>query len=327
MWGMDVDWTRLRASVATGSGLAFAGVVAALSYQQAAPARPALEVVIDLPGYPIPGYPVDDGSIVLVSGSDRALNQREILRERGSTASISGDFAARGYTLERVRAAEEVVPRIVLAQLPSDLHTIDSVDQRKEVFITTLLPILLAANERIERQRTTLEDLVRQVEGGAELGDSDRTWLAQLAQQYKVEPNDFDELLLRVDIIPPSLAIAQAAIESGWGTSRTARTMQSLFGHTTGVMREGADAPDLRRFATLSDAVGAYIENLNTNRAYARFRATRAGMRRNGGELDSNVLVGHLVRYSERGADYIRGVRTMIRANDLRTLDGARFAN
>jgi Bax protein len=305
----------MRASVVTGSGLAFAGVVAALSYQsQPAPAaRPPLrEVVIDIPS----GLPEDSQPIVMVSGAERAI----VLAGRVSSAALWESYGTARVELDNV-------PRVVLTQMPSDIHTLQSFDQRRELFIAALLPIVLSANERIEAQHARLQDLVQRAEAGETLGDDDQAWLADLARQYKVERNDFDELLLRVDIIPPSLAVAQAAIESGWGSSIGARQMQSPFGHMTNVVREGADGPDIRRFATLSEAVDAYIDNLNTNRAYARFRATRAGMRRNGGELDVDSLLGHLVRYSERGTDYIRGVRTLIRANDLRTLDNARLAN
>ena len=310
-----MEWARVRASVVTGSGLAFAGVVAALSYQsQPVPAArpPVHEVVIDIPS----GLPSEAPPIVLVSGGERAI----VLTGRVSSAALWESYGS-------ARVMLESVPRVVLAQLPSDIHTLQSLDQRRELFIATLLPILLTANERIEAQRGRLQDLVQRAEAGESLGEGDQAWLADLARQFKIERSDFDELLLRVDIIPPSLALAQAAIESGWGSSIGARQMHSPFGHMTNVVREGADGPDIRRFATLSEAVNAYIDNLNTNRAYARFRATRAGMRRNGGELDVDTLLGHLVRYSERGADYIRGVRTLIRANDLRALDGARLAN
>ncbi len=308
---------RMRALVAAGSGLAFTGLVAVLGFQPT-PARSALEIVADIPGV----YPVEILDAALPSvAADRTVN----VADRVSVAALVDDFKARGYTTLRVRAADDSVPRVILAQLPHDIHAVDSIDQRKEVFIATLLPILLAENERIAHRRVILEDLVRTAESGEPLSENDRNWLARLARDYKVDPGDFDELLLRVDVVPPSLAIAQAALESGWGTSRVARTAQALFGHTTGVWREGSDYPDLRRFATLSEAVAAYVENLNTNRAYARLRAARAAMRRNGGEIDTNTLVAHLVRYSERGADYVRDVRALMRANDLRALDNARF--
>lgn len=308
---------RMRALFAAGSGLAFTGLVAVLGFQPT-PARSALEVVANIPGV----YPLDLYDTSILSASpDRTVT----VPDRVTVASLTDDFQARGYSTMRVRATENSVPRIILAQLPQDIHTIDSIDRRKEIFIATLLPILLAESERIARLRVRLEDVVRLAESGTALSEDDRAWLAQLAQQFKVEPGDFDELLLRVDSVPASLAIAQAALESGWGTSRVARVSQALFGHTTGVWREGADQPDLRRFATLTDAVVAYVENINTNRAYARLRAARAAMRRNGGEIDAHALANHLLRYSERGADYVRDVRTLIRSNDLLAFDSARF--
>lgn len=309
------QWARVRAPAIMGSGLAFAGVIAALSYQtQPAPAAlspPVHEVVIDLPPSAVPDEP-----IVLVSGAERAV----VLTGRISSAAVWESYGSDRLAIDRV-------PRVVLAQLPTDIHTLQSTDDRRELFIATLLPILLTANEQIEAQRTRLQAIVQRAEAGESPSAADQAWLSDLARQYKLDGPDFDELLLRVDIIPLSLALAQAAIESGWGSSVGARQAQSLFGHMTNVVREGADGPDLRRFGTLTDAVNAYIDNLNTNRAYGRFRATRAAMRRNGGTLDSEALVGHLVRYSERGADYIRGVRTLIRTNDLRAFDAARLAN
>ena len=310
---------RMRALFAAGSGLAFTGLVAVLGFQPT-PARSALEIVADIPGvYPLDLYDAPSAA----TSSDRTIN----VADRVSVASLADDFQARGYSMLRVRATENAVPRIILAQLPQDIHTIDSIEQRKDIFIATLLPILLAESERIARLRVRLEDVVRLAEAGATLSESDRAWLGRLAEQFKVDAGDFDELLLRVDSVPPSLAIAQAALESGWGTSRVARVSQALFGHTTGVWRDGADQPDLRRFATLSEAVAAYVENRNTNRAYVRVRAARAAMRRNGGELDAHALANHLLRYSERGADYVRDVRALIRTNELLAFDGARFVD
>src|SRR5262249_12059149 len=185
-----MEWARVRASVVTGSGLAFAGVVAALSYQsQPVPAArpPVHEVVIDIPE----GMPTEAQPIVMVSGVERAITPNG----RVSAAVVWESYGTSRLALDRV-------PRVVLAQLPSDIHTLQSLDQRRELFIATLLPILLTASERIEGQRAKLQDLVQRAESGESLDDGDQAWLADLARQYKVERNDFDELLLRVDIIP-----------------------------------------------------------------------------------------------------------------------------
>jgi Bax protein len=123
-------------------------------------------------------------------------------------------------------------------------------------------------------------------------------------------------------VVPVSLALAQAALESGWGTSRGARNGHSVFGH----MRFGDDDEGrLRHFADLPAAVEAYALNLNTHRAYAEFRRARAAYRAEGKPLDGHSLAQHLHRYSERRMDYVRDVRGLMRANALRGLDRARL--
>jgi len=231
-------------------------------------------------------------------------------------------FRDKGYTLAGVRDSGESVPRVLLQRLPSDIGAVESTDQRKQVFIKMLLPLLLAENERILDDRNRVIDLRHRLETGEAVGESGRARLAELTVRYGVEDGDLGELVRRVDAVPPSLAIAQAALETGWGTSRGAQRQRNMFGHMAFDARDGAK---VKPFADLAGAVAAYGLNLNTHRAYAGFRERRATMRAAGDVPDGFELARALERYSERKLDYVRDVRGLIRANNLRPLDRARL--
>ncbi len=230
----------------------------------------------------------------------------------------------RSYALEAIRDGTALVPRLLLERLPTTLTRLEAGDLRKRLFIKALLPALLAENERVTERRIRLIDSMLAAEAGHMLLDSERAWLEDLAQSYGVEPDDLGELLRRVDAVPPSLALAQAALESGWGTSRNAQQTHSLFGQ---MMFASGDfgRTALRPFETLAAAIAAYVHNLNTHRAYAQFRDRRARQRLAGQPPDGHELAGELLRYSERGGDYIRDVRLLIRSNRLDPFDRARL--
>ncbi|MBL8698625.1 MAG: glucosaminidase domain-containing protein [Alphaproteobacteria bacterium] len=245
-----------------------------------------------------------------------------------ATASIAAPERAlvdmRSYTLEAVRDGSTTVPRLLLDRLPTLLTRVESADLRKRLFIKALLPTLLAENERILARRARLLEIAAARDEGVAMSDVDRTWLEEVAETYGTEGDDLDELLRRVDAVPPSLAIAQAALESGWGTSRSAQQSHSMFGQ---MMLVGAESPraTVRPFQGLGDAVAAYVHNLNTHRAYAPMRERRLRARNAGQAPDGHELAGELVRYSERGPDYVRDVRVMIRTNRLEAFDRARL--
>ncbi|MBI1244552.1 MAG: hypothetical protein GC202_06070 [Alphaproteobacteria bacterium] len=235
-------------------------------------------------------------------------------------ADLYALFVERGFRLETARRGAEAVPRVVVERLPRDLAALESTDMRKAVFIKSLLPLLLLENERILADRARLE---RVLAGPGKPDDADRIFLEDLADRYEVSLDKPRELLRRVDAIPVSLAIAQAALETGWGTSRPAQSGHALFGQM--VYRDDDDDGRVRRFADLPGTVEAYALNLNTHRAYSEFRRARAVARAQGKTLDGNSAVQHLQRYSERKLDYVRDVRAVMRANGLRALDDARL--
>lgn len=247
------------------------------------------------------------------------------LPELGAGA-LYDELASRGYTLEGVRTAEIDVPRLYAARLPTDLSELDSIDLRKQVFVKLLLPLILAENERILADRDRLLQLRDEVYSGGSVEPADTTWLEAIAERYGVKPrfpDAFPELVRRVDAVPPSLAIGQAALETGWGTSSVAQRSHAMFGQMIAI--SDGDRQAVRRFGHLAHAVEAYTVNLNTHKAYGRFRAKRADQRNKGQAPDGYELAQTLSSYSERKSDYIRDVRGIIRANRLRPLDSARL--
>jgi Bax protein len=236
------------------------------------------------------------------------------------------DFSA--FELDKVLAGVAPVPRLYFAALPGDLDQIGDFAQRRATFLKAALPLVLLINENVMKDRRRLLALRDEHAAGFNLHREDQAWLADLAQRYKLRAVDYDELVRRVDVIPPSLALGQAATETGWGTSRPARRGNALFGQMIMATQPGDDGTPVQAlvvqsFDDLFNSVHAYAENLNTHPAYADFRRLRAQLRETGDTPDGYRLIGTLLLYSERGADYVADVRTMIRSNDLGRLDGA----
>jgi Bax protein len=233
-------------------------------------------------------------------------------------------FQGIGYDLKDVRTDLQPVPRVYLAKMPTDLTDIDESRTRKQVFLSALLPAILQVNEEIREVRRRLTAVAACQHAGLALPWPVEDWLAQLAKHYRTEP-DPDILLIKVAEIPPSMALAQAAVESGWGTSAPAQNGNSLFGqYMVEEVTKGRTKKTnyrLASFETVQDAVRAYADNLNSHPAYAQFRAQRTQMLKMGLSLDGIKLAGTLLAYSKRGQSYVRDVQTMIRRNRLDALD------
>ena len=240
-------------------------------------------------------------------------------------------FATYGFRLGAVPAGKRV-PRILVSSLPAGLAAMRPVGRKTKLFRKILLPIVLIVNETIARDRARLITLKRKLEIGASLNIEENGFLWSLAQEYRVRDGEFDDLLVRVDVIPPSLALAQAIEESGWGTSAYARKGNALFGQEAGLSSANAMAGrigqrrfKIKTFASLLEAVTAYARNLNTHAAYRGMRALRAAARARGERPDGYRMAGTLLRYSERGPAYIRTIRQLMDGFNLRGLDRARL--
>jgi Bax protein len=243
---------------------------------------------------------------------------------------LAGFFREVSYTLTDVRQGDPVPP-IKVERVPDDLVNKDG-GERKALFITALLPVILEVNQRVLGEREQLLFLRDKIAGQAGLTAIERIWLEQLADRYDGSADKLDELVRRVDIVPPSMAIAQSGIESGWGTSFAARTGNALFGqiqaggrHAVAVpWKPGAGMP--QPFTNVGEAAEAYVSNLNTHAAYHAFRVERATMRERGETPDGYRLVGQLLRYSELGQQYVGFVRQVMREDKLSDFDKAKLS-
>ncbi len=216
-----------------------------------------------------------------------------------------------------------------------DFDAFTSIEARKEAFFAYFEVFIEEENAHILQTRARLEQFHGILQGGAVLSPLERHNLDLIAAEYRLPRNDMpvadmvDELLLRADIIPPSLALAQAATESAWGTSRFAKEGNNIFGQWCfdegcGLIpgQRASDAShEVRAFASVEAAVKAYYRNLNSNPTYDYFRELRAHMRLLEKPLNSHQLADGLTRYSERGRAYVAEIRDMIRINDLHERD------
>ncbi|MDP6344673.1 MAG: glucosaminidase domain-containing protein [Alphaproteobacteria bacterium] len=233
--------------------------------------------------------------------------------------TVEAVLARTGYDLTAARGGTPV-PAVFIAHLPRDLAEVGQPEARKDAFLQLLLPLVLRENGRLRGLRDRIRNRPAAIR-------------AAVFERYGVAAGDSQTLLRRVDVIPPSLALAQAAIESGWGTSRFAREANNLFGQriygraAKGVAPAGVDkAPfKLRAFGDIGASVRAYMHNINTHPAYADLRRARAALRLRGGQLTGSALAHALTRYSERKAAYVQQVRQIMRQNRLLEFDTARL--
>ena len=246
----------------------------------------------------------------------------------GTADELIAMFEAIGFSYVDVRDAGHAVPRLQVAAFPRDIGDLDTLFLRKSAFFNTLLPIVLQVNEGILQDRRRLLAARAQLRAGEALTPSDYRWLSDLADRYRVRDRDLDDLVIRVDAVPPSMALAMAAVESGWGTSRLARQGNALFGQitTSGTGMETSSGHTYAMFPTIRDSVAAYAMNLNTHGAYRDFRAMRTAMRQNRETPDGYRLMGTLLHYSELRQRYIDYVRRVMRNDDLSLFDDARLA-
>lgn len=230
------------------------------------------------------------------------------------------------WTGERLDAA--ALP--IAVSLPPDLDDAASIEARKRAFVGIVLPLALRTNQAILAERAFVEQAATCNEAGKPLSPGAQARLDRLAADYGAG-NDLAVLRNRLDMVPPSLLLAQAAIESGWGTSRFAVDGNALFGQRTTVAARGMRPQGIDEDATIHVAafphllasVRSYVHNLNTQPAYRTFRRQRAALRDQGRLPDGFDLAAALTAYSERGVAYVRDLRAIIRGNRFDTLDGA----
>tara|TARA_B110000114_G_scaffold83029_1_gene87813 strand:+ start:2724 stop:3857 length:1134 start_codon:yes stop_codon:yes gene_type:complete len=274
-----------------------------------------------------------------LSRIDNELNQKYLFDDvlnfedlpdntvRLSASTIKQLFLDTGYNLSDVRKKKLVKP-VSLSLLPAEIKKIENTKERKELFIQIILPLVIKENNNIKLDRIKLFGVLNKSKNT----NNEKNWLEKKFKQYGVTNKDLSTLKIRLDEIPISMAIAQAAKETGWGTSRFAQEGNALFGQWTwtgeGIKPAGADDDSthkVMKFKVLQASVKAYHRNLNTHSSYKEFRSARAQLRDEGKELDSLILTKYLDRYAETGKEYVKILQQIINQNQLTDFDDARL--
>ena len=260
----------------------------------------------------------------------KEIQEPEFVQENDNTISLNAEttsnlFDDLGYDLKGVRAGQKVKP-IYLTKLPKDLKTLGDTKKKRELFIKIVLPLILDENEKILEDRKKLFKIL-----GKNFNTvGERVWLKRRFKEYKIDDQDLSKLKIRMDIIPVSIALAQAANESGWGTSRFALEGNALFGQWTwskkGISPKNKD-PDsshkILQFQILKASVKAYKNNLNTHNAYQEFREVRAQLRQENKKVTGLALTKYLKNYAAIGEKYVAILEDIIEKNSLADFDNA----
>jgi len=212
-----------------------------------------------------------------------------------------------------------------------DYYRIDDSDKQKEAFILKMKVLVDTGNEEIKNERAFITTFFEQAMPGAFRGLNQKNvgHLIALRNKYGVDNLfDRDEYYKRIDRIPASLALAQAALESGWGKSRFAKEANNLFGHWTysgvGLLPQNRTIEKshmIRVFSSLQKSVNAYMLNLNTNDAYTKFREKRYQAHLNGKLYGGMEAAKTMINYSELKEGYIKMIKEMIEQNNLLMYD------
>ena len=245
------------------------------------------------------------------------------------TETVLNLFKDVDYDLSQVRNKKLVKP-IYFTQFPKDLDELQNTRLKKETFIKIVLPLIVAENERILADRKKLKRVLQK----KQTSDLEKQWLRQKLLEYKVKKGSMEELTSRIDIIPTSIALAQAAKESGWGTSRFALEGNAIFGQWTwsgnGIApldRESNKNHKILKFPILRASVKAYQNNLNTHKSYLKFREKRSSMRKKKMDISGLQLTETLKNYAQTGSEYIKILNQIIRQNRLTDFEPVRLVN
>lgn len=254
-------------------------------------------------------------------------------------------YTERDYTPEVWKAGIREIPRLYITDM-GDWGTKGSKElnvlNKKRIFFRAVTPMILHANELIMLDRERLTNNITAFELNNSFNEKEEAWLKNLAETYKVKLVDdrfsmetLEEIHQRVDIIPASLALAQAAAESGWGTSRFADKGNAMFGQWSW----GSDAmvPEEQRehlgdygvaaYGSIQESISSYMLNLNSHYAYASLRKRRAQLRKKKEKVTGYVLAEELLHYSERGESYVKTLQSIMDYNQLRPTDDAYLKN
>jgi len=257
---------------------------------------------------------------------NKKLENHEVSLDTQITLNL---FENLKYDLKKIRQGQPVKP-IYLSQLPKDLNRLKNAKKKKDTFIKIIIPLILDENNKILENRKKLFKIL----GKPTNSMGEKRWLKRRFKEYGIKKGDITTLKVRMDIIPPSIAIAQAAIESGWGTSRFALEGNAMFGQWTW-SKKGIEPTDksknqnhkILKFSMLRSSVKAYKNNLNTHNGYKEFREKRAELRKNNKKISGLKLVNYLYNYAATGKEYTKSLKRTIDQNGLTDFDDATLMN
>ena len=295
--------------------------------------------------FPLPVWLFLVALFALASG---LIVSRDYLIPLGPDLAVNGGrqvlavYDKMGYLLDAVAGGQAPVPHLVAQKFPKGWDEDLSGADKKRIFYKTILPLVLSVNAKIDQDRQVVLTSLKRRQKGQWLSQKNEARLRKIAQRYHrplslgtASSKALDALLKRVDQIPVSMALGQAAYESGYGTSRFALEGNALFGQwrwgkgmIPANQRTGKGDYRIARFRTLLESVQFYALNLTTHRAYNEFRQRRAQLRHafSSGPLPGKPLVETLNRYSEQGGRYVDTLRNLISNNKLWRLDSAVLA-
>ena len=256
-----------------------------------------------------------------------SLNEKETDSVRLDASTIIQLYEDTDYRLDDVRKNKLVKP-VALDSFPREIKKIENTKKRKEFFIQIVLPLILQENNNIKLDRKRLFSIINKSNNS----DLEKKWLGKKFKQYGIPSKDLSILKIRMDEVPVSLALAQAAKETGWGTSRFAQEGNALFGQWTwsgeGLKPKEAEenkGHKVMKFNVLQASVRAYQRNLNTHSTYKEFRLARAKLRDAEKPLDSIILSEYLNEYAETGKKYVEILQQIIDQNNLKDFDNAKL--
>ncbi|MDE0779776.1 MAG: glucosaminidase domain-containing protein [Alphaproteobacteria bacterium] len=284
--------------------------------------------------YPV-GHLDRDGGALPYAGVTHVAAIDDPMIEIASVFDLGPTMDRAGFVLKPIRRGDALVPRLFVENLPEDFNAPMAIEQRKQTFIRTVLPLILKANEEVRSERGQLMALEEQVSSGLEIPEEAQLWLDNLAEKYRASSNDFTTLLRRVDTVSPTLALAQSIEESGWGRSRFSRLGNALYGQRVW-SKGGGFVPEergeeekfeVRAFDSLFESVRSYVVNLNRHYAYEGYRAERSRMRSGKTPFDGRRLSGTLISYSERREAYVESLAGLIEGNRLWQFENAQLSS
>ncbi|GGZ40662.1 MULTISPECIES: glucosaminidase domain-containing protein [Shewanella] len=242
-------------------------------------------------------------------------------------------LALRVYLIPSLKTAEQTSAPLIKNQLGisliPDFSSIGNVSDKKQAFFDFLRPAVQKQNSIIAEERKFLEQVQKHLQNQHQLNDAEQYRIQRLAEKYQyamraIDSDSINKLLRRVDVIPESMVLIQAANETGWGSSRFAREGLNFFGQWCfkkgcGLVpqsRSEGMSHEVAVFKSVDDSVASYMRNLNSNAAYSLFRSIRADLRSQQEPLTAEKLVYGLVNYSERQEAYIDELLDMLRHNE-----------